>query len=336
MTSLSISQKHNSPKMHRKIAILALSLTIVFGCGQGNKTSTTLSNRDFPILKLPVSITDPQDQLLYAAEHFWDSFTDSSALWLCDSLHINGCASEQVEAQMANYTSLLLRIPLKDARDFISTFFKKLESFQEKYPESNLFSSLTELVSRYLYDVNSPLRNEDIYLPFVEKLSTSPFSPEELHPAYAHDARMCALNQEGTKAAEIEFTDTKGRRRKLSDVEADVVLLFFNNPGCHACRDIRESIQEDELMQALVGDGHLAVVTIYIDLEIDKWKAASDEYPSNWICGYDHAYKIRSDIDYNVRAIPSLYLLDGDMTVLMKDAPIERVAAALYSMAGVY
>ena len=40
------------------------------------------------------------------------------------------------------------------------------------------------------------------------------------------------------------------------------------------------------------------------------------------------------DLLYNVRAIPSLYLLDRDKTVLLKDAPEDRVFAALHAIAG--
>ena len=322
--------------MHRKIAILALSLAIVFGCGQGSKAPTVGGEREFPQVRIPSLLNYQEDQMLYSAEHFWDAFTDTSSLWLCDSLHINGCLANEVEVLMSYYITMLISIPIDEAREYVSDLFSRLERFQEKYGDSNMFVRVSEMVSRYLYDVNSPLRNEDVYLPFVKRLSSSTLVPEDMRPAYEFDARMCSLNQEGTKAAEIEFTDTKGRRRKLSDVKADAVLLFFNNPGCHACREIREKIQTNEVLRSLVDDGRLAVVTIYIDLEIDKWKAASDEYPAKWICGYDHAYKIRSDIDYNVRAIPSLYLLNGDMTVLMKDAPFERVAPRLHEMAASY
>ena len=286
-------------------------------------------------MSVPSTLTEIEDQVYFTAEHYWDAFTDTSRLYLCDSLHINGCTRKDLGKEMRDYCNLLSAIPLRDARSYVSRFFDQLERFQKKYPSSGMFPTLTEMVSVCLYDVNSPVRNEDVYLPFVKKLSVSPLVPEEMHPAYEFDTRMCSLNQEGTRAAEIEFTDTKGRRRKLSDIRAEAILLFFNNPGCSACREIREKVQGDRLLSGLVDDGLLSVVTIYIDQEIDKWKEASSEYPSNWICGYDHAYKIRSDIDYNVRAIPSLYLLDGDLTVLMKDAPVERVIAALYSMAGV-
>ena len=46
--------------------------------------------------------------------------------------------------------------------------------------------------------------------------------------------------------------------------------------------------------------------------------------------GYDPDYAIRTDRLYDVRAIPSLYLLDSEKTVLMKDAPTEKVLPAIF------
>ena len=41
--------------------------------------------------------------------------------------------------------------------------------------------------------------------------------------------------------------------------------------------------------------------------------------------GTTASYIIRSDVTYNVRAIPSLYVLDYEKKVIMKDAPVENV-----------
>ena len=45
--------------------------------------------------------------------------------------------------------------------------------------------------------------------------------------------------------------------------------------------------------------------------------------------GYDASHIIREDILYCIRAIPSLYLLDADKRILLKDPPVERVLQAL-------
>ena len=67
------------------------------------------------------------------------------------------------------------------------------------------------------------------------------------------------------------------------------------------------------------------VLNIYIDEDLKAWKEYMPVYPEDWYNGYDPDYVIRTDVLYNVRAIPSLYLLDKDKTVIMKDAPDTRL-----------
>lgn len=86
-----------------------------------------------------------------------------------------------------------------------------------------------------------------------------------------------------------------------------------------------EHLVADERIASLVASGRLAVVNIYIDDELDKWREYASVYPKDWYNGYDQSYLIRSDITYNVRAIPSLYVLDSEKRVVMKDAPAEVV-----------
>ena len=74
-----------------------------------------------------------------------------------------------------------------------------------------------------------------------------------------------------------------------------------------------------------IGSGRLAVLNIYIDEDMTEWYRYMPDYPDDWYNGYDPNYIIRSEILYNVRAIPSLYLLDRDKTVLMKDVPQEKL-----------
>jgi hypothetical protein len=82
----------------------------------------------------------------------------------------------------------------------------------------------------------------------------------------------------------------------------------------------------------MISSGRLAVVNVYIDQDLAAWREYLPEYPKEWYNGYDPAYIIRQDILYNIRGIPSLYVLDKDKKVIMKDAPEERVFAFLGSI----
>jgi hypothetical protein len=69
----------------------------------------------------------------------------------------------------------------------------------------------------------------------------------------------------------------------------------------------------------------MAVLNIYIDEDLESWRSYMPIYPETWYNGFDPDMVIRGETLYNVRAIPSLYLLDQDKNVIMKDAPEARL-----------
>jgi len=81
------------------------------------------------------------------------------------------------------------------------------------------------------------------------------------------------------------------------------------------------------VVKNLVANGTLRILGIYIDGDIAAWKDRAGQLPAHWVNGYDPDGIIRADRIYYVRAIPSIYLLDRDKRILMKDATPSAVAS---------
>lgn len=307
-----------------KIPALAALVILVAGCGaRGGKSSEAAApdTRSFPVLQVPSLYNDASSRQAYMAEHYFDRFLSTSQTYFCDSTVINGVKADELEEQFATFAAILGAAPIDIARKGSEALFRKVEAFQTADSQSNVYERFTALADRYFYDVNSPYRNEDIYLPYLQGMINSPLTPQEMVPAYTFDAQMCAKNAIGTSAADFRFVDIDGRSHTLYGVKADYTLLFFSNPGCEACKEIIESLRTSMRVSAFIEMGVLAVVNVYIDEDLDAWKGYQDYYPNTWLNGYDPTYTIRQDISYNVRAIPSLYILDSDKKVILKDAP---------------
>ena len=163
----------------------------------------------------------------------------------------------------------------------------------------------------------------------VSKMAECSLVPAGRREVYAREARLCSLNPLGTKAADFVFSDRYGKSYSLYGIRAPYTLLFFSNPGCHACKDIIDVLSGDPGISAAVKAGKLAVLNIYIDSDLTEWYRYMPVYPDEWYNGYDPNLVIRNDMLYNIRAIPSLYLLDEDKRVILKDAPQETVFAWL-------
>lgn len=305
-----------------------LTLLVCLAACRAGGGSGTGPYRPFPKVQVPVVVTDPGEIGQYVLQHWWDGYfaeggpTDSSA--------ILGVLKPELEQALSNWIGGLESIPVPEARELVGGLFSKLEACQDAEPDSSLtFLRFSEMVARYLYDPNSPLRSEDLFLPFVRGLAASRWTREDMRPGYAYEARMCALNQFGERVPDIDFKDAGGKCHSLYGIGASCTLLFFSNPGCEACKDIIVALQSRPYLDTMISDGVLAIVNIYIDKEIDKWLEYEPSYPRNWVTGYDHLFRIREEQTYDVRAIPSLYLLDSEKRVVLKDAPTERALAFL-------
>ena len=89
--------------------------------------------------------------------------------------------------------------------------------------------------------------------------------------------------------------------------------------------EIINALKNTPQITSLISSGKVAVLNIYIDEDLEAWRSYVPIYPEEWFNGFDPDFVIRTDVLYNVRAIPSLYLLDKDKNVIMKDAVTERV-----------
>lgn len=302
--------------MKKVLALVMLGVAMI-SCARKDR-GVKEEYRAFPTVEVPAVITEAQERMSYMLGHFWDGFFAGTGV--TDTSAVLGVKKSELEKALASFIELGKRLPKAQAQEASGRLFASIEKAQSSDTSSHVYLLMTELVSKYLYDPNSPYRDEDVYLPFVRGLANSQFTKEEVRPGYAFELEMCSLNQYGTVAADFGIKDRNGRKYTLHGIRADFILLFFSNPGCDACKEIVLALKKSPWLDGLIESGRVKVVNVYIDRELDKWREYEHNYPDSWISGYDYNYIIREDAIYNVRAIPSLYVLDSEKRVLMKDA----------------
>lgn len=316
----------------KRFGLILLTL-LALSCGpRGGKKEQQPQARPFPMAEVPSMITDPQERLVWVSAHFWDRFTDTSAFHAGDSTMINGVITEDVEKQMGVFATLLRSIELPVGEKAMTSLYERIETFQLAHPDGNMFREMADLTDKYFFNPNSPLRNEDLYLPFVSRMAESALVPSAEKGRYAWDKETCSINRTGTPAADFTFVDSQGKTRTLYGIKAGYTLLIFGNPDCQACKDLLETMEAYPQISELISSGVLKVVDIYIDEDIKLWKERISSYPSSWINGYDPDFSIRGERIYAVRAIPSLYLLDKDKNVILKDALPDDVLETLLAV----
>ena len=293
--------------------LTGLLATLVFLCGCRNgrgRTAVVADNRVAEYYKVPVapSILSGQERIDdFYARNWWRDFdfADSLQAALTDSVYFMGLFSD--------WTRVLERVPdvgpgcVEDVMSRASATKKCFDMFVKAARE-------------VLADPNSALRDDELYMPVLRARIASPFTDEVTRERCRYRLDILSQNRIGHKANIIRYTLADGFEGTLYGIKAEYTLIFINNPGCEMCRTVREGISSSALLSRYISSGRLKVLAIYPDQDLDEWLRYRSEMPSSWINGYDRECVMRTDGTYNLAAIPSLYLLDKDKTVLVKDA----------------
>jgi len=304
-----------------KAVQLLLSLLFLAACS-GQKTPEKPQKQSNPVfsgVEIPVLLASPEAQAKYLAVHYWDrfNFSDTTGAW----------RTRETEEVFAAYLHVLRNSPGAEAGQGIRSMLQRsLDADTAK------FNWFTKRYDQCLNDPNSPFRNEELYIHVLEFITTSgKIDPiQKVRPAY--QLRMALKNRVGTVAADFSFTDRSGLKRHLSGFHSKYTLLCFYNPGCHACGELKKQMASSPVLNSLLKvPGSLTILLIFPEPDAEAWnkEVSNQDLSSGFITGYDHDNSIMSKELYDVRAIPTLYLLGRDKTVILKDASLEQIGFSL-------
>lgn len=133
---------------------------------------------------------------------------------------------------------------------------------------------------------------------------------------YKYQYDMLCHNNEGQIARDFVYYDIDGKEHRLCDSHDTRILLIFNDPECEECAALREHIIATDTFAGYAIDSTTTVLLVYPDEPTDEWRNAVEHYPQSWIVGYSEE---ASDI-YDLRTLPSTYLLDENRRILLRDA----------------
>ena len=292
--------------------------------GAGSSAATGVS-KEFPMVEVPGVIAEAQDRVDYMAEHFWDKFAGFSGQ--TDSLTVKGLPSDAVEEKFVFWVTLLKAASAQVMEKAVGSAVNAARA-----DSTAVFGKFMEFADKHLYDPNSPGRNEEAYLVLLNNALAGTLPNEDMRQRYEYCVSQCSLNRIGRPASDFKFITPEGRIMRLYDVEAPLILLIFSNPGCPTCAVYQENLQKSEPLRDKLRKGEFKVVNIYPDEDVEAWEEYVRTYPSEWLCGRDHLGQLFGGGLYSLRAIPSLYLLDKDKKVILKDASYEEVEIKLYDL----
>ena len=298
--------------MNIRFTILVAVALVLVACGhKGSKNNDgqkpingAAAELTFPNIVIPEMIP-VEERVKFLAEHYWDKFDFS------DTIYCN--KPDVTEQAYANYLDILRYVDPAVAQQSAAQLIKRAEV------DSTMFDYFVMLSDKYLYDPNSPFRNDELLIPTLECIIASPLldEAEKIRPQSQLD--MAQKNRIGQKANDFRYTLHDGRSGRMYSIEADYLLIFINNPDCPACKEIREQICASPMLSEMIERGVMKVLAIYPDEDITAWLNYRHNIPASWINSYDKQLRMRDEELYDLKAIPSLYLLDAEKRVMLKD-----------------
>ena len=294
--------------MYRTL-VLILAAVGLAACGGRAPRRPAVATAETPAVVLPAiapAALAPEERVEWLRWHYWDNFdfADTAFLARADTL--------QLFEAYARYVQLLFSAPTDGA---------PMDSLMRRAAVSRpMLDYFAMLADRVLGDPNSPLRNDEFYIPVLRAQLSSPWYDEYERLAPEYRLSLASQNRIGQPANDFRYTLASGATGSLYGLRAEYVLLFINNPGCPMCREIREAISASPMLTELIEHGRLRVLALYPDENLDEWRAYREQIPASWINAYDDGCVLREKGLYDLSAIPSLYLLDAQKRVLVKDA----------------
>jgi hypothetical protein len=92
----------------------------------------------------------------------------------------------------------------------------------------------------------------------------------------------------------------------------------FRRHPVEACKEIKESLSQSTIINQKLKTGDLKVLSIYMGTDEKNWRSHLGVYPKQWLQGITDGSLHNKKI-YDLSAIPTMYLLNKDKNVLLKD-----------------
>lgn len=287
---------------------LPICVVILFCCSCKDSTKSKQQSTPEQQNGKPVSTAD---STLF---HFWDKFD------MLDTAQVKN--PEKGEQQLADFIQLLSQNPDSATRD------KAVDLMLDKAKTNRIsFDYFIKQYEHYLYDGNSPMRNDIAYESVLRYLIKTDLLSDLEKEAYRPTYKLVLRNKEGKTAEDFTYELANGKKQKLSETKAKYTFLIFYDPDCSHCKETIQQLRDTPQLVQLFTQLQVQVLAIDPWGDRTKWKNYQTELSYQWINGFDSESKILSFNLYDLKASPTIYLLDENKKVLLKDTYLQQVIA---------
>lgn len=263
----------------------------------------------FTLPAIPDTLQTVESRSSYLVAHYWDRFSFADSLQFMNQ-------PEMVEQALVDYVDLFRLVPAAEAENSLSALMDQASV------TLNGFLFFYNTLEKYLYDATSPMQNEALFIPVLQKMMASNKlnDDDKLRPAML--LKSVSKNKVGSMAADFSYTKPDGSRHQLSEVQTPLTLLLFFDPECDDCHQVIMRLEKTDVLNQLTADRQLTVLAVYPGENKRLWQTMAQHMLPTWEIGMDESQTIYNKELYDILGFPSMYLLDQHKTVILKDASL--------------
>lgn len=267
------------------------------------------AQQSFPYPAIPDTLRSVEQRAGYLSEHYWDNYNFADTLLLK--------SKEVTEQGFVNFIDILNRFNLDNAskgvahKDIAQKGITRKDITQKDIARKDItqkgiacftrkaFSNAAakerfeNLIEHYFEDQLSPVRNDRVYLIFLEEMKNSPCFDETEKERIAFKIKTTNKNLPGDIAINFKFKDESGKEHQLSDYKDQKVILYFYDPDCENCHKVsawlkQQTIPADIKVLKMIADNHISYM-------------------------------------YSLKNMPTIFLLDKENKVILKDCTAQEL-----------
>ena len=279
-------------------------------------TTAADSIAELPLPNVPTALRNIADRANYIITHFWDAMDFSDTLRSHDRIFM--------EQNFSNFISVFPHADEQAQRTAVGTLLDKAEA------DSAAYVLLRDIAEKYLYEQNSPMLSEDYYILFLERLVDSSLLGEYGTHRLRRQLEAARKNRPGMVAADFAYMtrDGSGATLHKTSTEGNLLLIFYD-PDCEHCKEVMDDLQANKTLADAIASGGIKVLAIYSGEDRSLWERTAASLPADWTVGYESG-ELQEYGLYVLRTMPTLYLLDRNKKVLLKDVLPTQLAHSLY------
>lgn len=195
-----------------------------------------------------------------------------------------------------------------------------IEHLDKSKISTQFFYAFFDYLEVFFGSLTSPYKDEFLYIEMLKNALTLPQLEETRRVRYDYELGMINKNLKGTILPNFSMLMSNGDTTSLYDIQADYLILYFQNPDCPSCIELRNKVESMDHLKRALNSQKVKIVTIYFEEDERIWRnyLKSSANPA-YLHGWNYNLKIVNEKMFDTRTIPMLILVDKDKRVIKKD-----------------